>query len=233
MRKAILPFLLFLLIISFCGKKEEKGTIEVTQQAPDVSDYMKKMKPLSGMNVLLIIAHKDFMDNELATVKALVESLGGVTTIASTIRGKCKGSLKGEVDSQITLSEVDVDNYDGIVFIGGLGVEDDFYKNSDAMRIAREAVERDKVLGAMTIAPAILAKAGVLKGKKATVYIDPKNPEERGILKSGGAQLLEGEPIVVDGNIITCMHPEYSQLFADGFADLLKKKAESGGQSNQ
>jgi len=231
MRKAILPFLILLLILPVCGKKEEKGTIEVTQQTPDVSEYMKKMKPLTGMNVLLIIAHKDFMDNELATVKAVVESLGGKTTIASTIIGKCKGSLKGEVDSQITVSKVIVDNYDGIVFIGGLGVEDDYYKNSDAMRIAREAFEKNKVLGAMTIAPAILAKAGVLNGKKATVFIDPKNPEERGILKSGGAQLLENEPVVVDGNIVTSMHPEYSQAFADQFAELLKKRAGEGGVS--
>jgi len=179
MRKVIIPFLLFLLILPVCGKKEEKGKIEITGQEPNVNEYMKKMKPLTGMNVLLIIAHKEFMDNEFATVKAMVESLGGKTTVASTIVGKCTGSLKGEVNSQITVSKVNVDDYDGIVFVGGLGAEDDYYKNSDAMRIAREAVEKDKVLGAMTIAPAILAKAGVLEGKKATVYIDKKNPEEK------------------------------------------------------
>lgn len=226
MRRILLVGLVLLLLLPIsCKKKAEEETIEVTTETPDISDYMRKMKPLTDMNVLFIIAHKEFMDSELATVKAMVESLGGKTVIASTIKGKCVGSLKGEVDSDLTVGEVNVENYDGIVFVGGLGVEDDYYKNPEAMRIAREAFEKGKVIGAMTIAPAILAKAGILDGKKATVYIDPKNPEERGILRAGGAELMEDATVVVDGNIVTARHPNFTQEFANRFVELLKKKA--------
>lgn len=45
-----------------------------------------------------------------------------------------------------------------------------FIHNSVALRIAQDSVKLGKVLGAICIAPRILAEAGVLKGKKATVW---------------------------------------------------------------
>jgi len=62
------------------------------------------------------------------------------------------------------------------------------------------------------MAPAILARAGVLKGKKATVF-----PGDETELTSNGA-IYTGKMIEKDGNIITGCGPEAASLFGQALA---------------
>jgi protease I len=72
--------------------------------------------------------------------------------------------------------------------------------------------EDGKVVGAICAAPVILAKAGLLKDKKATVY-----PDHEYTLKQYGA-IYTGEAVTVDGNIITGNGPESSRAFGQAVA---------------
>lgn len=64
--------------------------------------------------------------------------------------------------------------------------------------------------------PGILANAGVLKGKKATVF-----PSEEDTLANGGA-LRTRQNVVVDGKIVTAPGPQAAQEFAEALAKLLQ-----------
>ena len=90
-----------------------------------------------------------------------------------------------------------------------------------AFKIAQQAVEQNKILGAICIAPSILANAGVLKNKKATVY-----PSESSNLKTKGA-IYTTEDVTRDGNIITANGPAAAQDFAEtitqALLELIKK----------
>lgn len=81
--------------------------------------------------------------------------------------------------------------------------------------MARATVEAGKPLGAICIAPLILAKAGVLKGRKATVW--DSGGEQIAILKAHGAVYTD-QAVVIDGSVVTGNGPgaagEFGRVFA-------------------
>jgi protease I len=164
--------------------------------------------------VLVIIAHRGFQDHEFeGTVNGLRGSSYEVR-VASTEKGTCVGKFGGEVEATIALRDVVVDEFDRIAFIGGPGARE-LMDNPDAHRIAQETVKAGKVLGAICIAPTILAKAGVLRGKKATVWNEDNQADS--ILTREGAQYT-GESVTVDGRIITANGPKAAEEFGKIFA---------------
>jgi protease I len=83
-----------------------------------------------------------------------------------------------------------------------------YFDDPVAQNIAKEAVRENKILAAICIAPVILANAGVLRNKKATVF-----PSEKETLINAGAQYT-GKDVEVDGNIITASGPQAAEKFA-------------------
>jgi len=79
------------------------------------------------------------------------------------------GADGGEVAVDYNIKEVKPGNFDLVVFVGGPGALKHL-DNETGYKIAGETIETKKHLAAICIAPAILAKAGVLKNKKATVW---------------------------------------------------------------
>jgi len=73
----------------------------------------------------------------------------------------------------------------------------------------------------MFISPVILAKAGALKGKKATVWSSPLDRSPIKILEAQGAEFVD-EKVVWDGNIITGNGPDAAREFGKTIADALE-----------
>jgi protease I len=94
--------------------------------------------------------------------------------------------------------------------------------NEDSYRVARETVSQDKILASICISPVILAKAGVLKGKKATVWTDFTKSQAK-ILEKEGA-IFEEKPVVVDGKIITANGPGSAEEFGKKIIEVLTKE---------
>lgn len=174
----------------------------------------------TGKKVAIIIAFKDFQDQEYFNVLKTLESRGAKTVSFSTSLGKAIGTYGGEVEIEKKLEEIEVKDFDAIVFIGGSGAFN-LINDSKCHRIAKEAVVQDKVLGAICIAPAILAKAGVLKEKKATVWTSSLDKSAAKILKDSGANYQDSD-VVQDGKIITANGPAAAEKFGQAIATLLK-----------
>jgi len=121
------------------------------------------------MDVLMIIAPENFRDEELFETKKVLEENGFSVRIASKTTGEKKGMLGGIANAEISLSDVNVDDYKAIVFVGGVG-SSAYFDDKEALDIAKTAYEKNKIVAAISIAPTILANAGVLSGKKATVW---------------------------------------------------------------
>ncbi len=77
----------------------------------------------------------------------------------------------------------------------------------------------EKVVAAICISPVVLAKAGILEGKRATVFGDPASIKA---LKKGGANYEDEEVIVVD-NIITGRDPASAVKFGQMVLETLEK----------
>jgi len=165
---------------------------------------------------LIIIAKEGFQDLEYQKTRAGLESAGHEITVASTERGECRGKFGGVEVSKIALNDVDATQFDVIAFIGGPGAAA-LADNEDAKRIARDAVRFKKKLGAICIAPTILARAGVLKGKRASVW--DSGGAQAALLALEGASYT-GDFVTVDGDIVTANGPDAAEEFGRALAAL-------------
>jgi protease I len=166
---------------------------------------------------VLIVGRENFRDEELFETRRILSGAGVKTVVASTKTGAVRGMLGRIAEATILVNEIAVDDYDAIIFIGGTGAIE-YFQNLAAWNIARDAVQKRKVLGAICLAPAILANAGLLKGVRATSY-----PTERDRLQRAGA-LFTGVPVERDGLIITGDGPMASVLFGRAIANALAGK---------
>ncbi len=162
---------------------------------------------MAGEKVLMIIAPENFRDEELLHTREELERAGAKVTLASTKTGAVKGLLGATVTPDIKLDQINVDDYDAIVFVGGPGASV-YFNDKRALSIASDAFGKGKKTCAICIAPTILANAGVLKGKRVTVW----DGEYVRKIESKGATYT-GKPVEVDGNVITANGPAAAREF--------------------
>ncbi|MDD2731623.1 MAG: DJ-1/PfpI family protein [Candidatus Pacebacteria bacterium] len=182
--------------------------------------YMEKS--LQGKKIAIIIAFRDFKDEEYFIPKNILESAGALIYTISSSLGTALGSSGGEAEIDRLLKDLNVSDYDAVLFIGGSGASK-YIDDKDSHRVIEQAVDNNKVLGAICIAPAILAKAGVLKGKKAAVWSSLMDKSAVKILKEEGALYLQ-DSVVIDGKIITASGPDYSKEFSEKVIEVLKNE---------
>ena len=194
---------------------QEKSQGE-SQQAGKTADGSKK--------ALLIVPPAGFRDEELLETQRILEEGGIKVEIASSKIGVLQGVLGNITASGMTLDKVSVQDFDAVIFIGGPGAVD-YFTNPAALSIAREAAARNKVLAAISIAPTILANAGVLRGVRATGFL----PQREQMLK-GGAQYT-GSPVERDGLIITATDPSAVAAFAQAIIASIQEKQPTAGKT--
>jgi protease I len=158
------------------------------------------------MNVLMVVAPAGFRDEELTGPRAELKIAGYGVTVASVHPGECRGVFGTRVVAELALSDVDTAKFDGVVFVGGPGARV-FFDDPDALRIAHDLSRQHKVTAAICIAPVILARAGVLAGRRATA-----SDAETEALVSGRA-LVRALGSVRDGPVVTANGPEQARRF--------------------
>jgi len=174
----------------------------------------------SVKRVVLIIAHEGFADPEYTEPRAVFEAAGFEISVASSSLETATGGRGTQVQPDVLVSDVVVGDYDAVVFVGGMGCME-YWDNPDAHRIAQEAVAEGKVLAAICAAPVILARAGMLEGKQATVA---NSGWQEGIseLEAGGATYT-GAAVERDGLIITANGPSASRQFGETIVTVLEE----------
>lgn len=166
---------------------------------------------------LVVIAPDGFQDYEYSAMVSELKKAGILVGVFSIRDGICIGSNGGEVEAQ-DIGKAIKEEFDAVVFIGGPG--------TPTVRADERAIELvryfsiEKVVAAICWAPTILAKAGVLKGKKATVWLgdDPEYKKSTDkVLEQYGAK-FENRKLVEDDNIITANGPSAAAEFGKKLA---------------
>lgn len=170
------------------------------------------------MRALLVVAPKNYKDKEYNDTKSVFEDYSIEVVTASKTKQKCKGADGGEVDPDYALKDVKLDDFDAVVFIGGEG-SSAYFDDEEALNLVKKSSKTGKVLGAICIAPSILANAGILKGLRATAF----DSEKANIEKKGGK--FTGAPVETQGAVITANGPEAAEEFADKLALALQSNA--------
>ncbi|MCL2460519.1 MAG: DJ-1/PfpI family protein [Euryarchaeota archaeon] len=171
---------------------------------------------MTEKNVLIVIAPLDFQDEELSKTIAELEKKDISYTIISTREGLAVGMRGGKVLIDKTVSDMyhTTDTYAALIIIGGSGTPATLWNSKNLRTLATEYYEKQKIVAAICLAPVVLARAGILQGKNATVFNDDSFIAE---LKTGGATYVSS-PIVVDGTIITGNGPSAAPAFGEKIA---------------
>jgi protease I len=169
-------------------------------------------------NILMIVAPVDFRDEEVFIPKKIFEENGYKVEIASkqTEANKAKGMAGAEITVDLLLDQVRFGKYDAIVIAGGPG-SNIYWNDETVISIIKDARKNKEIIGAICIAPVCLANAGILKGKRATVFA---NEAQR--LKEKGAE-YSAVSVVVDDGIVTADGPFESEEFAYKILEELQK----------
>jgi len=173
------------------------------------------MADLKGKKVLMVVAPKNFRDEELMEPLAIFTSSGAEVTIASKGVKRATGMFGAEIKVDKNLAEVRAEDYDAVIFVGGSG-SDVYFSDPQAHALATNALESGKIVAAICIAPSTLANAGLLKGRKATSFSSAKeNLVQKGALYTAAA-------VERDGQIITGKGPEAAEEFGNEVASALE-----------
>jgi protease I len=138
-----------------------------------------------------------------------LEQHGVAVTVASTRPGVAAGMLGAKVAIDCTVRQVDAAQYDALAIAGGAGSPAHLWDDGPLLALVQAFHRAGKPVAAICLSGTVLARAGVLQGRRATVYPVPRAILE---LKRAGATYV-GEPVVVDGSVVTASGPEAAAAF--------------------
>lgn len=174
---------------------------------------------LVGTRVVMIIAPEQFRDEELLTPQRELTDSGATVKVASTRQGEAQGMLGAKVTPELLVSNLRSEDYDAVVVVGGMGSPEHLWDDRSLHTLVRNMSSQGKVVAAICLSGAALAKAGILVGKQATVW---PMPESLKALKDGKSNYVK-QPVVQDGRIITADGPEAASSFAQTIIKELSK----------
>ncbi|HII71849.1 TPA: DJ-1 family protein [Candidatus Woesearchaeota archaeon] len=169
---------------------------------------------VSGKKILMVVAPENFRDEEFFDPKEVFESAGASVTVTSKGVQEAKGKLGRNTPVDIDISEADAYDFDAVVFVGGPGATV-YFDDGYAHKLASDALIQGKVVAAICIAPSIIANAGILQDRKATAFESEKDNINA---KSAG---YTGQPVTVDGKVVTGNGPEAAKQFGEAIVRLL------------
>ena len=168
---------------------------------------------------LLVVAQTDFQPVEYGDTREELEKAGVEVKVASFEVGEAFGKDGSKINVDVSIKDVNTNEYDGIVLIGGHGARLQFLGNPDVIELVKSADNDHKVIAAICIAPRVLAEARLLKDRKATVHNGDGESAE--ILAAQGAIYSEKD-VVVDTRIVTANGPAAAKEFGKTIAEMLK-----------
>jgi protease I len=169
-----------------------------------------EIKARAGVaRILVVVSPADFTDQEYYDTRSALDAAHAKVTVASTTTSQAVSHDGRRLKVDVALPKVQVGDFDAIVLVGGAGILSGLLDFLPLRKLLIDASKSEKVIAAICIAPMILARAGLLKGVRATCYLDKAVVGE---LKANGADYVE-QQVVVTGRIITASGPGASGAF--------------------
>lgn len=161
--------------------------------------------------ILMVIAFKQFRDEELVHPMQVFEAGGAVVDVASTETGVAEGMMGLKRDVTLTLDDVAGKTYDAVVVVGGGGSPEFLWDNVRLKEIVTRHHGMGRVVAAICLSSVVLAKAGLLKGVPATVW---QSPESMKVFDECGVS-FQNSPVVSSGKIVTGNGPTAAREFGE------------------
>ncbi|MBE6926937.1 MAG: DJ-1/PfpI family protein [Ruminococcaceae bacterium] len=145
--------------------------------------------------MVYILLGKGFEEAEAIIPCDLLRRAGVEVQFAAVGSKTVAGGHRIEINADCMLEEIDFDKAEMIVLPGGMGGVQSISQCTEALEAVKRMHAQGKYVAAICAAPTILAKLGLLSGKKATCYPGMENEMEDAIMCNADA--------VTDGKLIT------------------------------
>lgn len=179
------------------------------------------------MKILIAVPPTGYHDKELSLTISVFDHNKAEYEFASGQVGNAKGTLGGRVNVPLSFEEVILyreSEYDAIAILGGHGGQAHFWNNQDLIELVKIFRIHRKVIGAISTSPVVLARAGILKKRPATVI---NGPPIRELLKEDVK--FEDKPVVYLDRIITARNPADAKRFAELIIEYILGNPEFNG----
>lgn len=171
------------------SKKEAGAKAQVDEHGLVVHTY--------SSTVLVIVPPSGYAETTLRYARSSLFNVHVGTRVVSSQDGAVlRGELQDEFQVDGSLTQETMAPYSGLILCGGSGAAW-LAEQADVLRLAREANEQKKLIGAWGLSVGALAKAGVLRKKRVT--------GERVLqkeLEAAGARYT-GKQVESDGKLVT------------------------------
>ncbi len=163
---------------------------------------------------IAVLAESGFEESELTSPVQRLKEEGATVHIISTKPGKIQ-AMKGdkdwtiEVDVDKIVSEVNVNDYHGLMLPGGVLNPDKLRQSEEAIDFVKAFFEGGKPVAAICHGPQVLITADVVQGRTLTSFQTVKVD-----LVNAGAEWVDQE-VVVDQGLVTSRSPKDLPAFND------------------
>ncbi len=169
------------------------------------------MKPKS---VLIVLPDSNFNDVEFFTLSEHLRKYPIACFFAAETGNLCISECRSKVKPDVSFYNMNSNNFDGLIFIGGKGTAG-LVNNSKLHALIHQFNKQNKLIAAICSSVLILAESGILVNIKATCF-----PLLKDLLIKNKA-IYTNNPVVISGNIITAEGPEASALFSKSIINYL------------
>lgn len=175
-------------------------------------------RELQPETVVVFIPHNLFRDDELNTTVRILERHNIPFIIVSTETTAAQGIDGLIIKPQRLVSEIKPVQFSAFVLVNGSGIAP-YWQDTTLWQCCREFFAAGRPIVALELAPLILARAGLLKNRNATVYPDYYTI---GILRENGARHRFGD-LIQDDIIITTSKAEHTGKAIRRLVAILRK----------
>ncbi|HMK45884.1 MAG TPA: DJ-1/PfpI family protein [Methanocella sp.] len=167
--------------------------------------------------VQIVVAQQNFHDDELSYLKKYFRAAGARVLVAGTEKSLMRGMSGSVVMPDNTIGGISVAALDALVIAGGNGSPQYLWGNELLQGKIRQAYQKGRVIGASGLSSVALAHAGILSGRKASMYPSSTVTNE---FKRYGVAYVD-DPVVVSGTIVTSKGPEHIRSFVGAVQRLI------------
>ena len=170
---------------------------------------------------ILIMATHGFEQSELLVPRDRLREHGAEVKVAAPEAGKIRGwdhhdwGKEAEVD--LTLDQVNVEDYDALVVPGGQINPDLLRVDDKALAILRGFLKTSKVVAAICHAPWLLIEVDAVRGRQVTSYKSIKTD----VINAGGKWV--DSSAVADQGIVTSRNPDDLPAFVEKIVEEIEE----------
>jgi 4-methyl-5(b-hydroxyethyl)-thiazole monophosphate biosynthesis len=199
--------------------------IAMKQKMSDMKSRSKRQN-----KKVLLFAPQGFEDLEVATFTDIlgwtrvIKEVQPVDLVITSFKRNVRSKHNLIIKAHTLIDEVKVKDYDALIIPGGFndsGYTEAYDKK--VLNLIKDAYKNGSIIAAMCVGSLPVAKAGILKGKKATTYSLSKRHDNLQTLRDYGA-ITSKQRIVVSDRIITSRGPDTSVEVAFKLLEMLNGK---------